>query len=243
MPRIEPFDASFTLQDVAPETAERLREQAKARLEASIDGAVSELRLEFLKMIDAVARACSRRVRLDPDSSSPWKRLRGAEVHQVVHGDDGNDIPTGKVFLTVQPCVESVKENDKFVQHGKSEDIVVTSEEYVALRPYETKEFNVLSSSAFENLIAFADKISTIKSMLGSGDGAEGIIDLASQVSTTLKRMGSSADDIAKQIRRSDFVRSSTHEKFSEFFATLSSQCVESKTLSSPRRIIRKGSN
>jgi len=243
LPRIEPFNASFTLADVAPATAKMLREQAEARLAASVDGAVGELVWEFQEMVKSVAQNCGKRVRLLPSLGHPQQDLRYAEVQQILrHVDDPDSIPVDKLLITVQRAQPKDSDKSKFIQTGKAEDILLTQEEYNALKPYETDESRVLTQSSFDNLIWLANKIQSVKSMLGSATGSDSLTKLAEEVSATLGNMGGSAAEITKQLRNSGFARQQAKATFQSFLDKLTSTELEIREQGKgPRRKIKVG--
>lgn len=243
VPRIEPFDASFTLADVAPATAKLLREQAEARLAASVDGAVGELVFEFKGMVEAVARNCGKRIRLLPPIGHAQQDLRYAEVQTILrHGDDPDTIPADKLLVTVQRCSPKSDDHSKFVQTGKAEDILMTQTEYNDLRPYETDENKILAQSSFDNLIWLANKIQSVKSMLGGSGNADSLTKLAEEVSSTLGSLGGSAAEITKQLKNSSFARAQAKQTFQGFLDKLTTQEIEIKAQAKgPRRKIKVG--
>lgn len=226
MPKIEPFDASFTLADVAPETSKMLREQAEARLNASIEGATAELVLEFKQMVEAVAKNCGKRIRLLPPMG-PRQSLRHAEVVQILRHEDDPDIPEDKLLLTVQHAKPKSEDSDKFINVGKPEEIMVTKAEYAELRPFETEEYKQLTTSGFENLMWLAKKISTVKSMLNGEEDADSITNLAREVESALGDMGNSAAEITKQLKNSTYARNAAKQTFTDFFDRLKDQEME----------------
>lgn len=241
MPRIEPFNASFSLEDLAPATANLLREQAEARLAASVDGAVSELILEFKEMVESVAKNCGKRIRLLPPMEHKRQDLRYAEVQTIFRHADDPTIPEDKMLVTVQRCSPKDNDSSKFIQTGKTEDFLWSQNDYNELRPYETDENKVLSSSSFDNLIWLAKKIQSVKSMLGDAAGAADLTKLAEEVTTTLGSMGGSAADITKQIKNSSFARAQTKITFNNFLDKLTTQEIEVRQQSKMRRKIRVG--
>lgn len=226
MPKIEPFDASFTLADVAPETSKMLREQAEARLNASIEGATSELILEFKQMVEAVAKNCGKRIRLLPPMG-PRQSLRHAEVVQILRHEDDPDIPEDKLLITVQHAKPKSEDSDKFINVGKPEELMVTKAEYAELRPFETEEYKQLTTSGFENLMWLAKKISTVKSMLNGEEDADSITNLAREVESALGDMGNSAAEITKQLKNSTYARNAAKQTFTDFFDRLKDQEME----------------
>lgn len=240
MPKIEPFDASFTLADVAPETSKMLREQAEARLAASVEGATAELILEFKDMVEAVAKNCGKRIRLLPPMG-PQQDLCHAEVMQIQRHDENEDVPEGQLLITVQRAKAKDDNSDKFVNVGKAEDMMVTEDEYKALRPYETDEYRQLAQSSFDNLLWLAKKISTVKSMLGNDGEVDDLTCLAQEVESTLGDLGGTAGEITKQLKGSSFARSTAKKTFNEFFNRLREQEIEVKKKSRSRRKIKVG--
>lgn len=226
MPKIEPFDASFTLADVAPETSKMLREQAEARLNASIEGATSELILEFKGMVEAVAKNCGKRIRLLPPMG-PRQDLRHAEVVQILRHEDDPDIPEDKLLVTVQRARPKSEDSDKFINVGKPEELIISKAEYAELRPFETEEYKQLTQSGFENLMWLAKKISTVKSMLNGEEDADSITNLAREVESALTDMGGSAADITKQLKNSTYARAAAKQTFTDFFDRLKDQEME----------------
>ncbi len=243
VPRIEPFDASFTLADVAPATAKLLREQAEARLAASVDGAVGELVLEFKGMVEAVARNCGKRIRLLPPVGHARQDLRYAEVQTILrHGDDPDAIPDGKLLVTVQRCSPRDDDHSKYIQTGKAEDLLLSQAEYNALNPYETDENKILAQSSFDNLLYLANKIQTVKSMLGTDSGADNLTKLAEEVSATLGSLGGSAAEITRQLKNSSFARAQAKATFQGFLDQLTTQEIEIRAaVKGPRRKIKLG--
>jgi len=241
IPRIEPFNASFTLADVAPATAKRLREQAEARLMASVEGATAELILEFKNMIEGVARSCGRRVRLLPPLGHVRQDLRYAEVQQILRHCDEENVPEGSLLVTVQPCRPKDTDEDKYIRVGKEEDILVTEAEYKAFCPFETDENKVLTQSSFDNLLALANKISSVKSMLGNSDETKDLTKLAEEVASKLGGMGGSAAEITKQLRNSSYARQQAKATFNDFLGRITSQEIEVKAKAKVRRKIKVG--
>ncbi len=242
MPRIEPFDATFTLADVAPATAKYLREQAEARLNASVEGATAELVAEFKDMVEAVSKNCGKRIRLLPSLTHKNQELRYAEVQQIVQHSDDEEVPVGKVLITVQTASLKTGSVDSFVQTGKPITMLMTATEYKDLQPYETEEHRALTQSAFENLQWLAQKISAVKTMLGTSDQVNDLTSLADEITATLGQLGGSAADITKQLKNSNFARATTKQTFGNFFNRLVTQDIEIKAKSkAARRMIKVG--
>lgn len=245
-PKIEPFDASFTLADVAPETSRRLREQAEARLAASVEGATAELVIEFKAMVESVARNCGKRIRLLPpiEIEGPMadkQDLRHAEVMQILRHSDDPGIGEGLLLVTVQKVQEKDDSSGKYLNVGKSNDLLLSEDEYKALRPYETDEHRQLAQSSFDNLLWLAKKISTIKGMLGNDCGVDDLTTLATEVESTLGELGSSAGEITKQLKDSNYARNTAKNVFNGFFERLQTQDMEIKTRRRTRRKIKVG--
>jgi hypothetical protein len=242
IPRIEPFDAAFTLADVAPATAKFLREQAEKRLNASVEGATSELITEFKEMVEAVAKNCGKRIRLLPGLGSARQELRYAEVQQILRHTDDEEVPVGKLLVTVQTASPKPGSPDSFVQTGKPNTLLLTEAEYKELQPYETEEHRALTQSAFENLQWLAQKISAVKTMLGSDKQVNDLTNLADEISTTLGALGGSAAEITKQLKNSSFARTTTKQTFGKFFDRIVAQEIEIKAKNKvARRKIKVG--
>lgn len=241
LPRIEPFNASFTLADVAPATAKMLREQAEARLAASVDGAVGELVFEFQEMVAAVAKNCGKRVRLLPNIGHAKQDLRYAEVQQILRHEDNAEVPKGSVLVTVQRCAAKEGKTEKLIQVGKAEDMLMTETAYKELRPYETEEYRSLAQSSFDNLIWLATKIQSVRTMLGTGEGVADLTALAEEVSAALGNMGGSAAEITKQLKSSSFARAQAKATFQGFMDKLSTQIESKVKAKGPRRKIKLG--
>jgi hypothetical protein len=241
VPRIEPFNASFTLADVAPATAKRLAAQAEARLMASVEGATAELVVEFKNMIEGVARSCGRRVRLLPPVGHVRQDLRYAEVQQILRHIDEENVPEGSLLVTVQPCRPKDNDSDTYIRVGKEEDILVTEADYKAMCPFETDENKVLTQSSFENLLGLASKISSVKSMLGGSSESKDLTSLAEEVSAKLGSMGGSAAEITKQLRTSGYARQQAKATFNDFLTKITTQEIEVRARAKTRRKIKVG--
>tara|TARA_R110000851_G_scaffold221636_2_gene374381 strand:+ start:6882 stop:8195 length:1314 start_codon:yes stop_codon:yes gene_type:complete len=245
-PKIEPFDASFTLADVAPETAKMLREQAEARLEASVEGATSELILDFKEMVEAVAKNCGKRIRLlpaivdDPEKNAKNLPYRHAEVQQILRSHESDDVPENHVLVTIQKATSKDETNTKFQNVGKSEDILMTETEYKAMNHYETDEHRQLAQSSFDNLLWLAKKISTVQTMLGASGESDGLLNLAKEVEGTLGNLGGSAAQITKELKGSGYARKMAKQTFNDLFTRIRDEEIEVKKRSSTRRKIRR---
>lgn len=235
IPKIEPFNATFTLSDVAPETAKMLREQAEARLEASINGATAELIHSFSEMVEAVAKNCGKRIRLLPQSAE-YQHLRNAEVLKIDQNADG--IEAGKMLVTVQPVAEKAN-SDKFINRGKPEYLILSSSEYNALGPYETSENKHLTQASFENLMWLAKKIATVKSMLREEDESESVSSLAAEVESTLTQMGGSAEDITRQLKSSSYARANAKDVFEGLLDRIKTKDIEIRERAKVKRKIK----
>jgi len=240
LPRIEPFNASFTLNDVAPATAQRLQMQTAARLEASVAGAVAEFTYEFKAMVEAVSKNCGKRIRLLP-MEDKWIFLRNAEVQQILRDTDDPAIPVGSLLVTVQPCSLKAGESAKFVQSGKATEYCWTEEQYKSFRPYETDEYRVLTQSGFDNLIWMAEKISTVKSMLDQNHQAQNLIGLVDEVSNTLSELGGSPSAITRELKNSGFARNTLRQTFQQFSERLGDQETTLREIGRVKRKIRLG--
>lgn len=246
MPKIEPFDASFTLADVAPETAKMLREQAEARLEASVEGATSELILDFKDMVAAVAKNCGKRIRLLPPAGADSEKMmqnmayRHAEVQQILRSHESDDIPENHVLVTIQKAKSKDETNTKFQNVGKSEDILMTETEYKAMNPYETDEHRQLAQSSFDNLLWLAKKISTVQTMLSANGEGDGLMSLAKEVEGTLGNLGGSAAQITKELKGSSYARKMAKQTFNDFFTRIKEEEIKVKKRSSTRRKIKR---
>jgi hypothetical protein len=198
-------------------------------MKASIDGATAELVLEFKTMVNAVAKSCGKRIRLLPPPDHAWADLRNAEVqHILTHQEAPEDIPEGKLLITVQRA--TTNEQNKLVQTGKPEEHLITKDEYNGLKPYESEEYKILTQSAFDNLLALAHKISTVKSMLGESTEVADLAKLAADVEDTLRSAGGSASEITKQLKNSPFARTTMRDTFQGFARQISEGGLEMRT-------------
>lgn len=238
MPKIEPFDASFTLADVAPETAKMLRDQAAARLEASVEGATAELILDFKDMVEAVAKNCGKRVRLLPPMG-PQADLRHAEVQQIVRPHESDEVPENHVLVTVQRVRPKDESLTSFQNVGKSEDMLMTETQYKALNAYEADEYRQLAKSSFDNLLWLAKKISTVKTMLGDSEETNGLIGLVQEVENTLGEMGGSAAQITKELKGSSIARKVMKTTFNNYFDRIKEHEIVVKERARSRRRIK----
>jgi hypothetical protein len=242
VPRIEPFDAAFTLADVAPAMANQLREQAQARLEASIEGATAELIFEFKEMVEAAAKNCGKRIRLLPPAGHKLDRMRNAEVQLIVRHSDDEAVPVGSLLVTVQPAAEKPgKDKNTLVNVGKAEDILVTETEYKELRPFETDEYRTLKTTSFENLRWMAERIQSVKTLLGSTAEVTDLTNLATEVSNTLHRLGGSAEEVTRELRNSKVVRVEAKAAFNGFLEKLTTQGMEIRKKSKVARKVQVG--
>jgi hypothetical protein len=235
VPRIEPYAATFTLADVAPATAAKLAKQAEQRLSASVDGAVGELVYELKEMVATVAKNCGKRIRLLPNSDNPNYALRNAEVREILRSDANEEIPKGYVQLTLQNCVAV---NNGFKQVGKEQTLLLTDQEYLALNPYETDEYKSLTQSGFSNLLWLAQKITSVKQMLG--DNGTSIVSLAEEVQKTLTDIGNSPESITRNIRDSGYARKSAQTTFNELLSKITTQEIELRKMNKVGRKIQK---
>jgi hypothetical protein len=235
VPRIEPYDATFTLANVAPATAEKLAKQAEQRLTASVDGAVGELVYALKEMVYTVAKNCGKRIRLLPNSDNPHYNLRNAEVREIKRHKDDENVPAGYVQITLQECVP-VKNG--FKQVGKERMLVLTEAEYMELKPYETDEYKSLTQSGFSNLLWLAQKITAVQNMLG--ENGKPIVDLAEEVQKTLTDIGNSPEGITKNIRDSNYARSTAQKTFGELLTKITAQELELRKVNRVGRKIQK---
>jgi hypothetical protein len=238
MPKIEPFDASFTLADVAPATANMLRQQAESRLEASVEGATSELIMDFKDMVEAVSKNCGKRIRLLPPMG-PRQDLRHAEVQQIVRASESDDVPENHVLITVQRAHAKDQDDLKLQNVGKPSDMLMTETEYKDMHPYETDEYRQLAQSSFDNLLWLAKKISTVQGMLTGKEGDD-LLTLATEVESTLGELGGSAAQITKELKGSGYARSMAKSTFKGFFDRLKGQEIQVKERHRVRRQIRR---
>ena len=238
MPKIEPFDASFTLADVAPETAKMLRKQAAARLEASVEGATSELILDFKEMVESIAKNCGKRVRLLPPMG-PQADLRHAEVQQILRSHESDDVPENHVLVTVQRVTAKDETLTAFQNVGKSQDMLLTETQYKAMNAYETEEYRQLAKSSFDNLLWLAKKISTVKTMLGDSEETNGLIGLVQEVESTLGEMGGSAAQITRELKGSSIARKVMKTTFNSYFDRIKEHEIVVKEKSRIRRRIK----
>jgi|JI10StandDraft_1071094.scaffolds.fasta_scaffold04841_23 hypothetical protein len=237
IPEIIPFDVNFELKDVAPETAAKIKEQIEAQLAASAAGAIAELQQELLEMVGNVVKSCGKRIRLLPAPTHERANLRQAEVQEVITSKESADVPEGMLLITVQGV--NTKSNDKFVNIGTPENILLTEAEYKALNPYETNEYRKLSASCFNNIMELTDRIEKVKNMLGDNEETKDLNDLATKISTLLASSGKSADSIATELRSSTMARNTIKSAFKEFETTIKGQLETKlqKPLTAKRRI------
>lgn len=237
IPEIIPFDVNFELKDVAPETAAKIKEQIEAQLAASAAGAIAELQQELLEMVGNVVKSCGKRIRLLPAPTHERANLRQAEVQEVITHKESADVPEGMLLITVQGV--NTKSNDKFVNIGTPENILLTEAEYKSLNPYETNEYRKLSASCFNNIMELTDRIEKVKNMLGDNEETKDLNDLATKISTLLASSGKSADSIATELRSSTMARNTIKSAFKEFETTIKGQLETKlqKPLTAKRRI------
>lgn len=223
VPRIEQYNATITVDSLAPATSEKLRVQAEQRLQASVNGAVGELVFELKEMVATVARNCGKRIRLSPPIDGQYASLRDAEVREILRNSDNSEIPPGYVQVIVQQCVQNGKGG--FKQTGKEQSVLLTEQEYLALKPYETDEHRTLTQSGFSNLQWLADKISSVKNMLG--EEGKPVIDLAKEIQDTLSGMGSSADSVTRNIRDNSYARATAKQTFTSLLNRITEKEIE----------------
>lgn len=235
-PRIEPYNAKFSINNLAPAVAQSLKQQAEQRFQASIDGAVGELVFELKEMVATVARNCGRRIRLLPALDSEHVSLREAEVKEIVRSTDSDEIPEGYLQLVVQESAPA--EKGGFKQIGKEKTLLLTEAEYLSLKPYETNEFKSVTQSGFENLMDLAKKITTVKSMLGEEN--KSVIDLAKEVQDTLANMGNSAASITKTIKDNGYARQTAQKSFNALLGKIAAQEIEVRNIAKAKRKIDK---
>ncbi len=239
VPSIEPFDVKLNLEHVAPETAKQLQRDAEARLAASIEGATAELIFDFKTMIESVAKNCGKRYRLLPPPEHPRADLRYAEIQTILMHSDEESIPVGSRLLTLQKAKPKDDSSDKFIQTGKPEELLVNEAEFNALRPYETEEYKQLAQASFDNLITLANKIASVRTMLGNSELALNLTKLADDVANTLSTMGTSAAEISQGLRSSSYARNQAKAAFNGFLEQITKQDIEVRTKARARRQIK----
>lgn len=239
IPSIEPFDVKLNLEAVAPATAAQLQRDAEARLAASIEGATAELIFDFKEMVEAVAKNCGKRIRLLPPVDGKHANLRYAEIQTIMTHADEDTIPLGSKLLTVQCAAPKTGSPDKFIQTGKPIELLVTEAEYAELRPYETDEYKMLAQASFDNLLTLANKISSVKAMLGDSETAKNLTKLADDVATTLSTMGRSAAEISQGLKSSSYARAQAKQVFGDYLQQITKQDIQvrEKAKTSRRKI------
>lgn len=241
MPKITPYAANYDLADVAPKTMAILRKQMLERLEATVSGATAELLVEFQIMVDAVARTCGTRSRLNPPKSHPLHdQLFHAEVIRKLTSfeasEAGVDAGLGRDAYEIQPVARSEK-GDGWRKQGEAQIYVFTPAEYAALLPYETDEYRSLQTSSFENVLQMADKIQTVASMLSTDVNSVPLLEIVAKAKEQLLQMGSTPAQIAAQTKKSSFARNALRKSMQDLASSLQVQSDKIRRSSSNRRI------
>lgn len=228
MPKISPYAASFDLADVAPKTMAKLRQQMLDRLEATVSGATAELLVEFQILVEAVARTCGTKSRLNPPVSHPlYSELHLAEVVKKLNDfeieQEGLDVPAGKSAYELQPSAKSDR-GKGLKKQGESQIYIFSDAEYAALLPYETDEYRSLQTSSFNNLLQMADRIQTVASMLKTDEASEDLLDTVEKAKKQLLQIGSTPSQIANQTKNSSYVRSTLRSTMQQLSSSLQTQ-------------------
>lgn len=240
-PKIQPYQARFTLEDIAPESLKQLREQAAQRFQASVAGATEELLNGFQEMVDNVARTCGTRVRLNPPAAHPLRdRLFQAEVLGTLGAAEVEEL--GLALLSNESAykVQPVTTRDKgtgWKNHGEPVVYTWTLAEYGQLLPYETDEYRSLHTTSFQHVLDMASKIQTVANILTTDVAGGKLLALAEQIKTQLLSLGSSPNQISAEMRKSTFARRTLKTAFQQFSSSLQMQTAEYRKHSAGRRI------
>jgi hypothetical protein len=231
LPKIQPYQANFTLEDIAPEALKQLREQAMQRFQASVAGATEELLVGFQEMVENVARTCGTRVRLNPPATHPLRdRLFQAEVmgHLTMEESQelGLTLRSNETAYKIQPVVAREK-GSGWKNHGEPVVYTWTLAEYGELLPYETDEYRSLHTTSFQHVLDMATKIQTVANILKTEEAGDGLLQLAEQIKAQLLALGSNPNQISSEMRKSSFARKSLKNSFQQFASSLRMQTAE----------------
>jgi len=241
LPKIQPYQANFTLEDIAPESLKQLREQALQRFQASVAGATEELLVGFQEMVDNVARTCGTRVRLNPPATHPLRsQLFQAEVLSTLTQEETKElgVPLGsdQHAYKIQPVIRREK-GTGWKNHGEPVVYTWTLREYGELLPYETDEYRSLHTTSFQHVLDMATKIQTVSNILTTETAGGGLIALAEEIKSQLLSLGSSPQQISTEMRKSNFARRTLKTAFQQFSSSLQMQTAEYRQQSASRKI------
>lgn len=241
LPKIQPYQANFTLEDIAPESLKQLREQALQRFQASVCGATEELLVGFQEMVENVARTCGTRVRLNPPATHPLRdRLFQAEIVDTMSREAVNEIgitlQSNQTAYKVQPVVRREK-GTGWKNHGEPVIYTWTLAEYGELLPYETDEYRSLHTTSFQHVLDMATKIQTVSNILASEEAGSSLLELTEQIKTQLLSLGSTPNQISTEMRKSTFARRTLKNAFQQFSSSLQMQTAEYRKHNTGRRI------
>jgi len=238
VPRVDVFDSSFALADIAPNLVLKLQTQARERLEASVDGAVSELVYDLRTMVETVARNCGTRIRVRPEREGEYGKYIDAEVVTIRRNHDDPDIPEGQVLLELQPVTAGSEGG--FKNSGSVEKLMMAEQAYIDfMRPLETSEQKVLTESAFANVIDLTSRIQKVRTILaGDPETAASLDSLVDKVTGSLTKLGGSAGAITGELRKSQVLRGSVRETFATYAQDLLQTQIQLKERIQGRRLV-----
>jgi hypothetical protein len=255
------YTADF--EKLAPKTCQRAMTQLRAKLAGTADLAAADFAKALMQVTETIANQLGKRVRLKPPSTHPDKHLRDAEVVGVRNHLTDEAIPDGMLLVEVRyegklrkkdpqhelpewasevsipPAkVTETKGRGKDAKagHSTTETLILSEEEYAALKPYETEEQKKVSVSTLENLQGKIDAFKNIGSMLGA-HGAP-IKKAVDELDELIRSGGRNNGEVLNEMRNSQTFRKSLHDSMLTVSTGLAEH-IETFSVKVKRRSVR----
>jgi hypothetical protein len=223
-----PFQTQIGIEQIAPEVFEKLKQSMLDRVNATLNGATSELLLSLREAVAQVAKSLGRKTRLAGNEKHP--ELKNAEVVSVITHTENPDIPENSLYVTLFPASEDGKRT------GKEISKIFTEEEYQGLKPWETTENRKITEAGFKNLNFVIERIKNVKEALDP-DSSESLTEFSDAVAQILGRVGSSVEETANTLKKNSVIRQNLHNELSNLAQTI--LVKETETSTNQKRKIR----
>jgi hypothetical protein len=188
VPNYAPISSDFSR--LPPDLAAQLRQEADARLTATLQNIESNLLLQFQGFIESVRRSCGNVVKVYPEVGSEWAQYREAEVLEQVGPLKDADIPEGHQRYKLR------------TEAGEVNTLVLSDDVFqLQFKPRENGDTRRLTEPAFANLLGVTEKIGRFRNQLRSTDDKEFLAAFAERVQSTLESVGNTPSDIVNALR------------------------------------------
>lgn len=215
-----------------PNAAASLKAHAQKQLTDTVELAVADFVDSFLGCVKTVANQLGYRMRVRPDKKDPvYGYLHDAEVVAVVKPEDDPSIPAGQLAVEFRYLPAGEK-------RSKPEHLMLSEEQFQALRPYHTEERKKVVETSLEGFLWQLDRYREIADR--SGAPGKQLGEIVAKARDVFHSAGDNTSQMLKEMRDSSFFRNSACKELAHVKDALQDLLVTLPAFKAKRRAVQK---